>query len=146
MTTLIKKVPSGISDLDRIIDGGFPTGRSYLISGEPGTGKTMLSFQFLLDGLNNGENCIYVTLDESPGHIISDIQNLGWNITPFLENKKLQFLDMTQYFSSLTFNESNSNALENVINDISNIVSQNNATRLVIDPVSPLVFTEKKNT
>ena len=53
-----KRVSTGISDIDPLIEGGFLMGKSYLIIGEPGTGKTIFSNQFVLKGLMNGENAV----------------------------------------------------------------------------------------
>ena len=49
--TPIKRIQTGIQGFDQLIYGGLPQGRSYLVSGEPGTGKTIFSIQFLLEGL-----------------------------------------------------------------------------------------------
>ena len=57
--------PSGIGGLDDIIRGGFPQDCLYLVSGPPGTGKTTLAMQFLLEGARRGERCLYVTLSET---------------------------------------------------------------------------------
>jgi circadian clock protein KaiC len=49
-----ERVPTGILGLDSLIEGGFPKGRSILVTGEPGTGKTIFSLQFLVEGLARG--------------------------------------------------------------------------------------------
>ena len=51
----MERVSSGIEGLDPLIGGGFIKGRSYLISGEPGTGKTLFSLQYILNGIKKGE-------------------------------------------------------------------------------------------
>ena len=56
---------TGISGLDHLLRGGFPARRVYLVEGDPGTGKTTLALQFLLNGRDNGESCLYVTLSET---------------------------------------------------------------------------------
>ena len=56
---------TGIAGLDEILAGGLPTGRTYLIDGAPGTGKTTLALEFLLAGKARGEAGLYVTLSES---------------------------------------------------------------------------------
>jgi KaiC/GvpD/RAD55 family RecA-like ATPase len=59
-----ERVSTGIDGLDQLLEGGFPKGRSVLITGEPGTGKTIMTLQFLADGLARGEKGIYVAADE----------------------------------------------------------------------------------
>src|SRR5918998_1334655 len=58
-------VSTGISGLDDILAGGLPAGRLYLLQGDPGTGKTTVAVQFLLEGVRAGEPVVYVTLSET---------------------------------------------------------------------------------
>jgi KaiC/GvpD/RAD55 family RecA-like ATPase len=46
-----KRIPTGIPGLDPMIEGGFPVGKSYLVTGEPGSGKTIFCMQYILQGL-----------------------------------------------------------------------------------------------
>jgi len=61
----IPRARLGITGLDDILGGGLPTNHLYLVDGEPGTGKTTLALQFLLEGVAKGERGLYVTLSES---------------------------------------------------------------------------------
>ena len=58
-------ISTGSSGLDDILGGGLDSDRVYLIEGRPGAGKTTLALQFLLQGVQQGEPCLYVTLSES---------------------------------------------------------------------------------
>jgi len=51
----VPRLPTGIEGLDDILEGGFPAHRIYLIEGEPGTGKTTLALQYLMEGVRRGE-------------------------------------------------------------------------------------------
>ena len=73
-------VSTGISGLDDILKGGFPQNCLSLISGAPGTGKTTLAMQFLLQGLAQGERCLYVTLSESDPEIQKIARSHGWDL------------------------------------------------------------------
>ncbi|MEE9152097.1 MAG: ATPase domain-containing protein, partial [Thermoplasmata archaeon] len=59
----IKRVSSGIADLDPLIQGGFPEGKSCLVTGEAGLGKSIFCMQFVLRGLMDGEKAVYVAVD-----------------------------------------------------------------------------------
>jgi circadian clock protein KaiC len=74
------RISTGISGLDDILCGGFDAERLYLIEGEPGTGKTTLSLQFLLEGTARGEKGLYVTLSESERELRLVAQRHGWSL------------------------------------------------------------------
>lgn len=121
--------------------GGLPLGRSILVAGEPGTGKTTLCLQFLLEGLRRGESCIYVGIDEKPMHIVQDAASLDWNFQPFLDSGKFQILDVSGYFSSLRPSAAQGpQDLNQLIEDLKGFIQKAGATRVAIDPISPLVY------
>lgn len=135
----MEKIESGIEGFDKLLYGGLPKGRAYLVSGEPGTGKTIFSLQYLLTGIKNGEKGIYITIDEKPEHIILDAEALGWNIKPFLENGLLQIIDVTGHFSSAHTDTIN---VSQIVEDIIGYVKKSGAQRLAIDPIAPLIFND----
>ncbi len=65
VSAVTERTSTGIEGLDDVLRGGFPAGHVYLVEGDPGTGKTTLGMQFLIDGLSRGEKVLYVTLAES---------------------------------------------------------------------------------
>jgi len=74
-----RRLQTGIEGLDNILNGGFPRGHLYLIEGDPGTGKTTLALQFLLEGIRNGEKGLYVTLSESKDELEGVARSHGWS-------------------------------------------------------------------
>jgi circadian clock protein KaiC len=71
---------TGIDGFDRILNGGLPRNRLYLIEGDPGTGKTTLGLQFLMEGVRQGEKTLYVTLSESKEEIEASARSHGWTL------------------------------------------------------------------
>jgi circadian clock protein KaiC len=69
---------TGIAGLDRILNGGLPANRLYLVEGNPGTGKTTLGLHFLMEGVRVGESALYVTLSESREELESAARSHGW--------------------------------------------------------------------
>jgi len=63
------RVPTGLPQLDKILGGGFPDKTTILISGGPGTGKTLFGMNFLLEGARKGERCCYVSMGETKDEI-----------------------------------------------------------------------------
>ena len=72
---------TGISGLDHLLQGGFPAHRLHLIEGDPGTGKTTLALQFLLEGRNRGESTLYVSLSETATELRGVAASHGWDLT-----------------------------------------------------------------
>ncbi len=75
-----ERTSTGISGLDDILGGGWPTGHLYLVEGEPGAGKTTLGLQFLLDGAARGDRCLYITLSETREELITVAASHGWDL------------------------------------------------------------------
>ena len=90
----VQKLPTGIEGFDDICHGGLPTGRSTLISGTSGTGKTVFSLHFLHNGITQfDEPGIFVTFEESPSDILRNSVSFGWNLQEMVEQDKLFILD-----------------------------------------------------
>ena len=62
---MTRRISTGNSGLDSILRGGLPPNRLYLLEGAPGSGKTTFALQFLLEGIRQGERCLYITLSET---------------------------------------------------------------------------------
>src|SRR6201981_573155 len=71
---------TGIPGLDIVLCGGLDAERLYLVEGEPGTGKTTLALQFLLEGARRGEKALYVTLSESERELRAVAKRHGWSL------------------------------------------------------------------
>lgn len=88
------KVRTGIPGFDSIISGGFKEGRSIILSGPPGGGKTTFGMQFLHAGAKDfDEPGIFVTLSESPNEIKNDFKIYGWDIQKLIDEGKLLIID-----------------------------------------------------
>ncbi len=75
-----QRASTGIAGLDDILGGGLPTNHLYLVDGEPGTGKTTLALQFLIEGRAQGEQGLYVTLSESRAELDGVAASHGWSL------------------------------------------------------------------
>lgn len=74
------KVATGVSGLDDILDGGLPRNHLYVVEGNPGTGKTTLALQFLLEGVRQGEQGLYITLSESKRELEEVAGSHNWSL------------------------------------------------------------------
>jgi circadian clock protein KaiC len=73
-------VPSGSGPLDYILGGGYAANHIHLLEGAPGSGKTTLGLQFLLEGRAAGESCLYITLSESREELLQAARTHGWDL------------------------------------------------------------------
>jgi len=76
----LQPVASGVSGLDEVLGGGYTAGRLYLVEGFPGTGKTTLALQFLMEGVSRGEPALYVTLSETAEELAAAAESHGWSL------------------------------------------------------------------
>ena len=118
---MVVRIKTGIPGLDRLMQGGLIKGSVYLLTGGTGTGKTIFGCQFLWYGLQKGETCVYITLEEDPVDIREDVRNFGWDFEKF-EKKglcKIIYIDPV--------------STSNINTEIMNHIKKLDARRLVID-------------
>ncbi len=72
------KVPTGIAGLDEMLGGGIPGGHVVLVTGPPGTGKTCLALQFLIEGTRRDEKGVYLSLEEDVPQLLDTARQFGW--------------------------------------------------------------------
>jgi circadian clock protein KaiC len=132
------RISTGIEGLDFILKGGLPTNRLYLLQGNPGTGKTTMGLQFLLEGEQKGETGLYITLSESREELLAVGRSHDWN----LEN--LNIFDLTVSGESLR-DESRYTVfhpaeveLDETTQAILNEVERTNPSRIVFDSLSEM--------
>lgn len=90
----VRKIRTLIEGFDDISHGGLPIGRTTLLSGTSGTGKTLFSAQFLYNGIIHfDEPGVFVTFEESPSDIIKNAESFGWDLQKLIDNGKLFVLD-----------------------------------------------------
>lgn len=136
------RTKTGIDKLDDYIDGGFPANRNILLTGEPGTGKTIFASQFLYFGAKRyNEPGLYVTTDLSPARYRDDMKRLGWNFQELESSKKIIIVDAYSARAERVTDEKyfiTSFDLRSLTDQIYEAVSKINARRIVIDSLVPL--------
>lgn len=84
---VFERVETGIPGFDELIEGGLIRGSTYLVAGQTGTGKSIFSVQYILNGLRKGEPGVYITLEQSMEEILADMSRFGW------ENELKKYID-----------------------------------------------------
>src|SRR4051812_11000358 len=82
MTSSAEKAATGVSGLDDVLQGGLSRGHVFLLEGEPGTGKTTIALQFLLEGPKAGEKSLHITLSETEAELRGGAASHGWTLGP----------------------------------------------------------------
>lgn len=139
--SLLIYAPTGIPELDNVLGGGFLRGKTYLVAGETGCGKTIFSMQFLLTGATLGEPGIYLAIDEPSEHVKRGLRLFGWDVSELEERGLILFLDMRTHFSKIYLRDERRKIepkyiIESIVSNIKRI----RAKRLVIDPIAPLIY------
>jgi circadian clock protein KaiC len=120
----------GIAELDNMLEGGLPEHSLILLSGNPGTGKTILSTQFLYNGALKGERGVYVSFAESKDDYTSNMARFGMSMAKIEDEGKFKFIDFAVMSEPVM-----SKVLEIII---SNVISFK-AKRLVIDSINTVL-------
>lgn len=135
------RLTTGTPGFDEVLRGGLPAQRSHLIVGAPGTGKTVLALQYLLEGRRQGEAGLYISLGEPAGEIERNARSLGWQLDG------IDLVDLNPPGSFDTFNHNEYHVfppseVEQVPmwQGISQAVTDKHPQRLVIDPVTQLRY------
>ncbi|MEO3993056.1 MAG: KaiC domain-containing protein [Desulfurococcaceae archaeon TW002] len=90
---MVEKIKSGIPGLDELLFGGIPKRNIVLISGGPGTGKTIMSHQFLYSGLTYSEPGVLVTLEEHPVQVRREMSEFGWDVRKYEDEGLFAIVD-----------------------------------------------------
>ena len=140
--------PTGVAGLDELLGGGIPTGRSVLILGEPGAGKTTLCSLFLANGyLKYGENGVYVSLEENKSHLFREMARFGIDFAEAEKRKQFVYVDASPIrhvpnivrMSNITIGKKEF-SLVALMDSIKRATTVVDAKRVVIDPLSYLIF------
>ena len=123
----VKRLESGVPNLDDMLHGGIPEGNSVLIAGDMGTGKTILTSQILYHGACSGERCLYVSLEQKTEDVIEQCKQFGWDIKSLMDSGMLIFT----HHADLDY-ESLEISIENTLREYRDI------KRVAIDPISML--------
>ncbi len=131
----MSRIESGIFGIDRILYGGFRDKTAIVVVGASGTGKTTFAMQFLTHGINQGEQGLYVTMEESPEQILREGELMGFNMAEHYE-KNLFFI----HLKGKNFKEMINEELPKLVKARADYDVR---TRVAIDPMTPVIWAVK---
>jgi KaiC domain protein len=126
----IPRIDVGIEGLDRMIQGGVPRRHLIVAIGSAGTGKTTFGLQFLHHGLQSGENCVFIALEQSHDAILDTANDRDWGFDAYEDNNQLAIVDLDPVEMA--------NSLDNIRGELPGLIEDFDADRLVLDSVSLL--------
>src|SRR5688500_1299108 len=129
----IEKLPTHIAGFDHVAVGGLPKGRTTLVTGTSGSGKTVFGAQFLAEGVRNANQAgVFVTFEESAAELRRNISSLGWDVEKWEAEGKWLFIDAapTAFQNTDIIGDFN---LEGLLVQIRGAIKKINATRLCMD-------------
>lgn len=133
----LEKCPTGITGLDEITRGGLPKGRPALIAGSAGSGKTLLSLEFLVHGIvKYNEPGVFVAFEETAEELTKNVASLGFNLDTLVAKKKLS-VDYI-YIERSEIEETGEYDLEGLFVRLGHAIKSVGAKRVVLDTVEAL--------
>jgi len=132
----LPKVSSHISGLDDILEGGFPEARTTLISGGPGSGKSVIGLEFLYRSAHAGEPAIFVTFEERASEVKQNALTMGWNLDALEQTGKFFVLEAKVDPAMILAGDFN---FQGLLAIIAGKASAMGAKRIVIDAIDILL-------
>ncbi len=134
---IFPKTPTGVSGLDEITNGGYPTGRPILVCGGPGCGKTMMAIQFLVNGIiRDKEPGVFMSFEETPADLKQNVLSLGFDLDQLIADKMLR-IDHVRVDAS-EIEETGEYDLEGLFVRLNYAIDTIGAKRVVLDTIESL--------
>lgn len=130
MINIPQRAKTDIPGFDKLINGGFPRNFNILLAGGPGTGKSIFSMQYLVNGAKkHDEKGLFVSFEQREEQLRSQASQFGWDLLALEKSKKLELMYIPV-----------KKIKKNTINKIKNYVKKNKVKRLVLDSLSTLMI------
>ncbi len=121
---LIKRVTTGIPGMDDFLEGGFPKGFSVVVTGPPGTGKTTFSMQYLMEGVKNGDRCIFFSFEERAQQLVQHFARFGWDVGKYIDDGYLEIFGISMLTSEEMMEIIDSHKPDRVVFDSMNVLTE----------------------
>jgi circadian clock protein KaiC len=131
----LARIEVGVPGFDELVHGGLPAGRSTLLAGSSGSGKTVFGLQFLVAGARLGESGALVTFAERPDDLIANVESFGWDLGGLVRDGRLAIVDATPDADALVSGRFDLGGLSA---RIAHALGQVKGTRLFLDPIDAL--------
>ncbi len=97
----MERVPTGIEGFDKIVEGGLPKGSLTLLSGTPGTAKSIFALQYIANGAKKyGEKGIYISFEQNKDSLIRQMSRFGYDLQDIIDKKLIQIIELEEGFGA----------------------------------------------
>lgn len=124
----LERIKTGIKNFDKLVQGGFVKNTTNLIVGGSGGGKSIFATQFLIEGMKNGEHCLYISFEEKRDHFYQNMKEFGWDLGNYEKKGLFYFLEYSP--------EKVKTMLEEGGGIVESIVLKEKTSRIVIDSIT----------
>jgi KaiC/GvpD/RAD55 family RecA-like ATPase len=140
-----RKINIGVEGMEQLIFGGLPKGKIIMVSGSSGTGKTIFASQFIKKGVEDGDKCVYLTLEQSKEKLMEDMIKMGIDFRLMEKKGKLKLiggpLGDISYFKDKTKAK-----VSDIVGELKEVILETGAKRVVLDSVNlfTMLFDDNK--
>ena len=127
-----ERVTTGVTGLDKMLEGGIPAGHTVVVMGSFGTGKTTFALQFLFEGITKGERCIFISLEEDEKAVMRTAKTYGWDLEGALKDGTLHVVKLEPADAKST--------VTRIRSELPTFIKQVGAKRVVLDSASLLTM------
>ena len=144
-----ERVSTGVTGLDEMLGGGLRKEDILLVSGGPGTGKTIMSLQFIASAVDRGEPCVYISFEEPMKKKIDYAKGFGWDLQKAIDDNMLDVLDIymipqSQGFADL-YERVRGKLQFTLEKEIENLVKRIDARHVLVDPLTSILVHEHRS-
>ncbi len=136
--SLVPRSQTGVPGFDDVLNGGLISHRLYLVDGDPGAGKTTLALQYLLEGVKQGEKCLYITLSETKEELVAGAASHGWSLDGIEIVELISDQNDLDGESQVTMYHPSEVELTETTNMVLSAVERTKASRIIFDSLSEL--------
>ncbi|MEO5995378.1 MAG: circadian clock protein KaiC [Chitinophagaceae bacterium] len=135
----VKKAPTGIEGFDEITNGGLPKNRPTILCGNSGSGKTLMSMEFLINGASKyNEPGIFISFEEKKEDLVSNMESMDYHLATLIQQKKIYIEYMS--IGKTPSIEAGNFDLEGLFLRLDNAIKKMRAKRIVLDSLDALFF------
>ena len=134
---------TGIAGLDNMIQSGIPDGLIISVIGPAGSGKTIMSLQFLYANLLQGKKCLYISVAHTLEELVTNSLKFGWDLSPYIENQAL--VVKTFELKSAEFSSSGISPTSRYLDELPGFIQSQTADLIILDSITEFLMLHNSN-